>query len=226
MVLTAEGYLSPEGKATRRAAEAGLLASCEKKLIWNVGAVAEILETGGLKVRRQAVNQTLEAGPPGEPVWGNLGTLGTYFSVSAVVVGQWIDALGLREAKEPTQEALDGGLAVQREMDAGQGKTRKITHWELNLMKQRLMEAGHELDFDYAATLRGRGLNSDVEVTTIEGRARRLYEEWRELYLVPATRDSSWKVFDKQPKFIIEKVEALMERPGFIQRKEYLKLRR
>lgn len=216
--------LVTDGKANLNAAEQGFVASCERKLLWNVQKVSELLESGGITVKRVPQNQTVDV-PMGDPVWANLGTIATYFSVTANKVGSWLDELDLRDNNMPTDEAIRGGLATLVEMNAGGKKTRSVAHWNLHLIKAKLVEAGHIIDFSYDEVMRGRGKNSDVEVSGIDKRAQEVFAQWKKLYQVPESRSQSWVFLSKQPTPIIVRVEAMLGRPRFVQDKKYLNLR-
>lgn len=223
-ILNKAGYMSVEGKPTKAAAEAGLIDRCEKSALWNLEKVSETLTALGQHTERAYVNQELPEYASMEPIWVNLGTLGTYFNATAKTVGKWLDDLGLKDDEGMASgEALDQGLASVMEMNAGGKKTRSINHWNLRLMQEKLMAAGHPLDFDYEKNLKGTGRNSDVEVTSIDGRAREFAKEFLKLFKDPATRTQSIDLVRKNPTLIVKKAEVLMKRPGFISSGEYLK---
>lgn len=225
-ILVKAGYLNEDGKPTKAAANAGLLDRCEKTFLWNLDVLEKTLFKLGNPVRRQYANQTLPPMATSEPVWVNLGTLGTHFNVSAKVVGKWIEDLHLKgKDGMATEETLSRGLATVTEMAAGpQGKkTRKINQWNLRPMQELLMKAGHPLDFDYEKSLKGTGKNSDVQVTTIDARAKEFAKEFLEAFNNPETRSQTQHLVRKTPKLIQTKAEALLKRPGFITTGEYLK---
>lgn len=82
-MLQQGGYLSGEGKPTRRALDSGLVGQCGRHLIWNLDRVSQCLAAQGCEVVRRSVNQEIAASRGGGPSWVNLATIGTYFSVSA-----------------------------------------------------------------------------------------------------------------------------------------------
>ena len=227
-ILTAGEYLDGQGKATQKAKDEGLVDSCEGKILWRVDSVVEACARGGLTLERRAVNQSLPAYHGTEVRWANLGTIATYFSTTANQVGKWLDDLDLREpGGEPSEASLKGGLATMVEMNAGGKKTRSVAQWNLDIICEKLMEAGHELDFSYEETLKGKGRNGDVQVSGVDAKVRELYEQWRELYRSGDTQDRSWKVFEGQPRMILVKLENdYFKKPGFLTQRRYLNLRR
>lgn len=226
-ILSAGDYLTEQGKASPKAREENLVDSCEGKILWNIEKVMEAASLGGLTLERQAVNQTLPKFTDGEVRWANLGTIGTYFSVSANQIGKWLDDLELRDGEgNPTETSIKSGWVQMVEMNAGGNKTRKVAQWNLDLTCEKLMEAGHELDFNYEETLKGKGRNSDVQVSGVDAKVRELYEKWRVLYKKADTHDSSWRVFDGQPRMILLKVEnEYFKKPGLLTQGKYKNLR-
>lgn len=223
-ILNKSGYMTEEGKPTRAAADAGLLDKCERSLLWNLLNVTQLLLKQGIPVERQYVNQELAPLQTMEPIWVNLGTLGTYFNATAKTVGKWIEELGLKDDEGfASSEALDRGLATVMEMSAGGKKTRKINQWNLRLMQELLLEAGHPLDFDYEKNLKGTGKNSDVQVVSMDDRAREFAKEFIKLFKDPATRSQTQALVRKTAKPIIKKAEILMKKPDFISSGEYMK---
>lgn len=211
------GFVTEAGKASQKAAEAGLLASCEGKLLWNVEAVQNVLAEQGMKLNRKPQNQQLDEPDSIEPVWVNLGTLATYFSVTANQVGKWLDELGHREDGEPTEEAIKGGLATFVEMNAGGKKTRKVTHWNLHPVKTLLVDNGHVLNFDYEGSMRGKGRNKDVEVVgTMDERAREFATEFARMFKDGKTRKNCLALVQRTPKAILVRAEGLLKKPGFL----------
>lgn len=223
-MLHKEGWMSEAGKPTKKAAEAGLVDRCVNSALWNLKTLQERLEALGNTLERQAVNQELKEPKGTEPSWANLGTIGTYFSASATIVGRWLSELGYRtEDGMATDEALEEGLATNFEMATGQGKnkTRKITHWNLYLVQKILMEAGHPLNFDYEKSLKGSGRNSDVKVETVDDRARAFAKEFVRIFKDKEERRSLPSLVSKTPKIIQQKAEELIGKPGFITRESY-----
>lgn len=220
-ILTKAGYLSEEGKPTKAAVAAGLLDTCERKALWKLEALSSYLAGEGNAVEREYVNQEVDD-HGGEPRWVNLGTLGTYFNVSAPIVGRWMDALELRDDEGmATGEALDGGLANIVEMNAGGNKTRKITQWNLEPLRAMLMEAGHPLDRSYDALVKGKGKNSDVTVTSLDDRAKVFAQEFARLYQDRKTRPECVALVSKTAKPIVKRGEELLKKPGFITTEAY-----
>lgn len=220
------GYLTEEYKPTKKAVEDGLIDTCEKKALWNLDNVEEKILESGMKVERQSVNQEIKDNTGGKPTFVGLGVIATYFNVTANTIGKWLDDLELRDDdKMGNQEAMDKGLATVVEMNADSAgkKTRKIAMWDLILTQEILLEAGHELDFDYAKTLKGKGKNSDVTVTTVDDRAREFAKEFSRLFKDTSLRKELPALVKKQPKIIIQKAEELLKKPGFISDGTYLK---
>lgn len=220
MALQSSGYLNDEEKPTKKAIVDDIADICGKSVIWNLEKIEELLTSAGLKPQRQSVNQELTPPKPGEDLkFVNLGTIASYFNVSANQIGKWLDELDLREeeTKMGNKRAIDEGFCRFSEMRTGQGKkTRQITMWNLYLVQCALLEAGHELDFDYDKTLAAKGKNSAVEVTTIDERAREFTKEFVELFNDPQRRKETEKLVKKTPKAILVRAENILKRPGFL----------
>lgn len=225
IILQQYGYVSENGKPTRKALNDGIVDQCDRSLLWNLEKVEEVLLDAGLKPERQSVNQEID--PPGDkPIFVNLGTIGSYFNVSGSQIGKWLDELNLRDegTKMGNQEAIDRGMCRFNEMKAGPGKkTRTITMWELYLTKVALRDAGHELDFDYEKSLAAKGKNSAVTVSTIDDRVKEFAKEFVKLFNDPKTRRQTEPLVGRTPRVIIEKAEKLMKRDGFISNGDYRK---
>lgn len=186
------------------------------------------------------------------PVFTDLENIGTYFGVGKNTVGKWLEELGLRgykirqvnesgdfdmldiaaESKEkfrmkvPTEAAFERGYAqvdVIEYTQKGSKKSFEKYSWNLEKVKNLLVKNGHELDTERKLLLKGKGKNSDVKVESLDSRAEALYREWKKLYKNPSTKKSSWKVFHKQPKPLLQRVEVLMGRPRYLQDKLYEK---
>lgn len=224
-ILSKAGFLTEEGKPTRAAIDGGLLDKCEKSFLWNLKAVEAMLLKLGNPVERQYANQKLAPLNTSEPVWVNLGTIGMHFNVTAKTVGQWIDKLKLKDSDGMASEkTLERGLATVTEMSAGSGtKTRKINQWNLRPMQELLLRAGHPLNFDYEKNLKGKGKNSNVEVTSIDARAKEFANDFAALFNNPETRAQTQTLVRKTPRMIQAKAELLMNKPGFLTNGEYLK---
>lgn len=225
-MLFKEGWVSEAGKPTRKAADAGLVDRCGNSALWNLKELEDALFSLGNRLERQAVNQELKEPEGTEPQWANLGTIGTYFSVSSTIVGRWLDELGLRDGEGmANDDALEKGLATTFEMSTGEGKnrTRKITHWNLYLIQKLLMENGHPLNFDYEKSLKGSGRNSDVKVETVDDRAKAFAKEFVRIFKDKQERRTLPRLVDKTPKVIQKKAEELIKKPGFISTGAYKK---
>lgn len=253
-LLTRAGHLE-DGRVTKQALRRGVADVCEGKVLWNLLETKRAL-IAAVKIQQQekAAEDAARAKKlSSEPAWVDLGTIGTYFGVGNVVIGRWLDAIGLREkprlavndsgahdlldiarqsqekqasgfiGKQPTEKALQMGVARKITVTNRKKKEIEITQWNLDLCKAVLVKAGHELDTERKTILKGKGRNSDVKVLTADDRARELYREWKHLHNSPSTRAKSWNVFSKQPNVILVRVEALMNRPGFLTEKRYLK---
>ena len=222
-VLNTTGYLSVDHKPTKQALIDGLVDVCENKLIWNLNHVQTKLEEFGLTLERQIVNQEV-ANNSDEPKWVNLGTIATYFNVTANTIGKWLDELGLRDDNGMGNSAAsEQGLCTVTTMNTGVKKTRNITMWNLYPVQQALVDAGHELDFDYEQTLKASGRNSNVQVTTIEERAHETAQEFTKLFKNPNTRKQTVELVQKTPKPVLQKVEVLLQKPGFLIDETYRK---
>lgn len=222
-IMQKEGWVGDTGKPTKRAATLGLVDAVGNEFLWNLEKLLKALNDLGNKFTRAAVNQELPDPPKGEPQWANLGTIGTYFSVSAKVVGDWLDELNLREDGMASNRAIEEGLATVLEMSTGQGKnqTRKINHWNLHAVLSLLKENGHYLNFDYAKTLKGSGKNSDVKVETIDDRARAFANEFARIFKDKQARRELDQLVSKTPRIIQTKAEEMLKRPGFISKGLY-----
>ena len=77
-MLQQDGYLSGEGKPTRKALDNGLVDQCGRHLIWNLDRVSQCLAAQGCEVVRRSVNQEIATPRGGGPSWVNLATIGTY----------------------------------------------------------------------------------------------------------------------------------------------------
>jgi len=221
-VLQKEGWLSMADKPTKRAANDDLVDVVDGEFLWKVDLLLDNLNRLGNSFSRHAVNQNLPESS-GEPQWANLGTIGTYFSVSAKKVGDWLDELDLRDEGMANDSAMEQGLATVVEMNTGQGKnqTRKINYWNLHATIELLMSAGHYLDFDYAKTLKGSGHNSDVRVETIDDRAKVFAKEFSALFKDKVRRRELPEIVRRTASPILKKAELLLGRPGFITSGEY-----
>lgn len=223
-VLHQHGYVNEDGKTQKKAVDDGLIDRCGRTALWNLDAVSELLASTGMTVERAYVNQELPERTSAEPTWANLGTIGTYFGVSARMIGSWLSTLGLRgEDGTPTKESFDTALVNTVQMNAGGKKTRDVHHWDLHRTIEHLMEAGHPIDRDYGKNLEGRGRNSDVTVETIDDRAKEFTRTFVKLYKEPSTRNEAKAMVRKTPRGILVKAEQLMQRPGFFMKQQYLK---
>lgn len=253
-LLQLNDYLTAELKPTKLAAQKGIIDLCDKKVLWNILEVKKALvvahqlvasKKAQIEAARQAKAEKLAQGPS----WVDLGTVGTYFGVSNIVVGKWLDQIGLRGmptmernssgdfdmldmanqakqkqangfvGKEATQKALDMGAARKITVTNRKQKEIEITQWNLDLLKAVLQKAGHELN--HGAMLKGKGKNSNVQVITADDRAKDLYLTWKKLVRNKNYRAEMIKLFDKQPKIILMKVELLMNKPNYLVGKMY-----
>lgn len=222
-VFNKAGYLNDDRKPTKQAVSDGLIDTCERKALWNLEAVDKKLNEMGVHVERQVVNQDMDDTDDGIPKWVNLGTISTYFSVSANTVGKWLDELNLREGTMANDSAMEQGLAMVTEMNAGGKKTRKITMWNLVLTRELLVDNGHELDFDYDRVLKGRGKNSDVQVVTLDDRAKEFAKNFVETFKDPVKRYECDKMVRSQPQVLLKKAEEILKKPGFLTQEKYKK---
>lgn len=223
-VFMKNGFFDSERKPTRKAVQEGLIDSCDGKALWNLDNVQKKLMELRFSSERQVVNQEINDDSLGEPRWVNLGTIATYFNVTSNTIGKWLDSLGFRgDDKHANDKAFSYGLAKISEMNAGGKKTRKITMWNLIPVQKVLVEAGHELDFDYSKTLEGKGKNSNVEVTTIDDRAKQFAKDFSYYFKKSETRKECVRLVQKTPKPILLRAEKILKKPGFILNNEYKK---
>lgn len=249
-LLTRVGHLS-DGKMTKQAIKTGVVDVCAGKGLWNILEVKKALISANQIVTQERASAEARKAQSSEPAWVDLGTIGTYFGASNVTVGKWLDRLGLREqpklsvnesgshdlldvarqaqekqasgfiGKQPTEKALQMGVARKITVTNRKKKEIEITQWNLDLCKTVLVRAGHALDTERKYMLKGKGKNSDVKVLTADDRARELFNKWKSLHSNPSTREKSWEVFAKQPNVILTRVEALMNKPGYLTEKRY-----
>lgn len=132
-------------------------------------------------------------------------------------------AKGFSGGKVPSAKAIDNGVARVKTVVNSKKKEIEITEWNLDLCKTLLVRAGHPLDTERKLLLKGKGKNSDVKVKTIDDRAKELYFEWLKKSKDPVWKNNAYQVFDGQPKAVLVRVEALMNRPGYLVNREYLK---
>lgn len=225
-ILFKQGWVTDKGAPTKKSATDGLVEAIEGKVFWNLKETEARLNGLGNAFERKAVNQEIKLSDDGAPRWANLGTIASYFSVSANEIGKWLDKLELRDDKNmATNEAMERGLATIVEMSTGQGKnqTRKINHWNLHAVQQLLLDDGHYLNFDYEASLKGKGRNSDVKVETIDDRARAFAKEFTAVFKDKTRRKELPELIRKAPKPVLVKVDQLIGRPGFTAQGLYLK---
>lgn len=223
-VFSKAGYMDEQGKPLKLAVTDGLIDSCEKKVLWNLEKVEMKLAELGVPDTRIFVNQEINEPDDGEPRWVNLGTIGTYFNVTANTIGKWLDNLELRDDDGMgNQDAMDQGLVTISEMNAGGKKTRKISMWNLHPVQRALMEAGHPLDFDYEKFLKGSGKNSNVEVTTIDDRAKQFAKDFMKTFKDPETRHNCEKMVKSQAHPILKRAETLLKKDGFFTNAIYKK---
>lgn len=221
-VLTAAGLLK-DGKPTKRATAAGVVDECQRAPLWNLDMLASYLSTNaGMRPTRIYANQKLPSPAANEEErWGALTTVATYFNVSAQQVGKWMDDLGLRtEAGEPSARAADENLGkVITTPTKRYGKHRTYTQWDVVAVVRLLHEAGHPLDFDYEASLRGKGKNTDVTVTSIDARVQSFLESFVPAY--NAGDASCQHLVSKTPKPVLKRAETRLNKPGFFTRGTY-----
>lgn len=223
-VLHQQGYVDERGKPQRKAVDDGLIDRCGRTALWNLAIVQEVFEQHGMQLERAYANQEPPINTTGAPVWANLGTIATYFGVSANAIGKWLHELEYRnDDGTPTKDSFDTMLVNTVQMNAGGKKTRDVYHWDLHRIIDILMEAGHPLNRDYEQNLKGRGKNSDVVVETLEDRVKDFTKTFVKLYKDPETRAEAKALARKTPRGILQRAEQLMQRPGFLTTQEYLK---
>lgn len=218
-ILAQHGLLE-NGKPTRKAIQQEYLDICHTSAIWNLNTIDNLLKQGGLKPVRAYVNQNLPE-IKATPMFGSLTTISTYFNVSEVQIGKWLDSLGLRENKEPTKESIKSGLAQVIIMPGKKNKGRSYTQWEVPRTVKLLHDAGHPLDFDYNKSLQGKGKNSSVNVSMVDNRVKEFLETFIPLF---NARDIQAKsLVMKTPTGILTRAEEKINKPGFFTNKTYLK---
>jgi hypothetical protein len=243
-LMETSGYVV-DGRTSREALREGLVDTYEGKALWNIRVTQRKL----LEITRKAssqqtskVDRTPSKRKAGDIRWGDLEAIGSYFGVSKIVAGKWLDEMGLRAvpalqlnqsgdhdmldmanrskekfvAKVPTPAALKHGVASMEHIERGKMEF-DVYKWNVDAVKDLLVKAGHPLDTEHKSLLRGRGKNGNVQLKTADDLPLKLYRRWRDLQAVDATRQSSWNIFRGQPKSVTDKVEQLMGKTGVIQ---------
>lgn len=214
-ILESQDYFTG-GKPTRKAFEKGLAQICEKKILWNVENVKTFLNRAGLTMQRQYVNQELPKKTSTDPAWVSLSTIGQYFNVSGQVVGKWLDQIGLREKNGlPKKEYIEKGFGQISEVNIGGKKTRTFGQWDLHVILSLLQKRGHPFDRSYEDTLKGKGKNSDVQVSAIDERVNAFVKVFIEKY--NAKDRELLSIVAKTPIMIQKRAEKKMKKSeGFI----------
>lgn len=223
-VLQKAGYLDADGRVTQKAADENMVDRCERKLLWNLDKVQEVLTSMKLHAARKSVNQELNLASSAEPKWVNQGTIATFFNVSANKVGKWLTDEGMKKGDTMTPEAFDSGIGVVTTMNAGGNKTRNILMWDLHRTIEFLLERGYELDRRSMEALKGKGKNSDVTLDTMDARAEAFVKEFMVMFRNPKERRECIRLVGKTSKGILMRAEKLMNKPGFFAKEEYRKL--
>lgn len=214
---------------TKTAVTGGLVAKCEGKALWHVERLAQWLASmGGPRLERQWANQQVKQPGPGSDGYVSATDLGRLFNVGGARVGEWLTGLGLRGPDGlPTKVAVKSGLARTAEMnsvgDSGKKVARRFGLWAMVPIQERLMAAGHPLDMDYNATLKGKGRNSDVEVGSAAGE---LDAAQRRIAAAARARDAGAlraAVAAVDPKYY-RALEMRLKRPGLLTRDRWRKL--
>ena len=95
------------------------------------------------------------------------------------------------------------------------GKTEAYL-WDLRRTLELLQAAGHLFDYDYEKTLKGRGKNSDVRVTTLEGRAVELAQEFQES-ITSSDKNRCARIIKNAPAGLLRIIETKLQYPvGFL----------
>lgn len=214
---------------TTMAVSGGIVAKCEGKALWHVERLAQWLASmGGPRLERQWANQQVKQPGPGSDGYVSATDLGRLFNVGGARVGEWLTGIGLRGPDGlPTKVAVKSGLARTAEMnsvgDSGKKVARKFGLWAMVPIQERLMAAGHPLDMDYSATLKGKGRNSDVEVGSAAGE---LDAAQRRIAAAARARDAGAlraAVAAVDPKYH-RALEMRLKRPGLLTRDRWRKL--
>lgn len=225
--LTKAGYLTPDGKPTRKAFTDNVAEVCEKNMLWNLDAVTNLLvsDYGSRASRRVYVNQNIPLEPSLDPKFVAMSVIGSYFNASSVKVGKWLNELGLRDEEGlPSKEAQDRALArvetMETRSNAGKKSTRKFGLWNLYEIVTMLHREGHPIDIDYESTLKGKGKNSDVTVQTgIEPRVNEFIKAFVPLY--NAGDKECMRLVMKSPTLIKKRAEEKLGKPGLFTKNLY-----
>lgn len=214
--------LIKNGKPTKKSLQEGYVDTCGKFALWNLKEIEKLLKQAGLSPERKPANQEL----PENGGFSSLQAIGTYFDVSGVVVGRWLRELGLRDEKGvPLKRLLrEGKVEKVSYVDKKQQQKREFYKWELLWTLKTLQDAGHIFEFDFEKSLKGKGENSDVVITTVEDRAKNIARDFAQLYNNPKTRKKSFPLVEKLPKFMQEEVEKALRKPGWITSGQYRKV--
>lgn len=247
-MLRHSGFVDENTKTLKKALTTGVADICEQKILWNLFEVKKaLIAQNQIEIQRRATEEAARQKKISrEPRWVDLHTIGTYFGVSNIVVGKWLDQLGLRETptleknssgsvdmldvanqakkkqaqgfigKQPTEKALEMGVAQSLQVMNHKKKEITIYKWNLDLCKSLLVKAGHPLDTERKTLLKGKGKNGDVSVLTADDKAEQLVAEFKKAIKNGKTKYRALSVFDKQPKVILLKCEKLLNKPGFL----------
>lgn len=151
-LLVKGGYLTSEGKPTRKSLDEGLVEVCENKALWNLSKTRKALAELSRPPKRDKKNVKPITKPVlqrvrTEPAWVDFETIGTYFGVGKIQVGKWVDQLGLRavpevqvnesgavdmldmanQAKEKQSNGFIGKKPTQKALDGGFAQVTIIT---------------------------------------------------------------------------------------------------
>lgn len=219
LVILETAGLVKNGKPTRKSIEEEYADTCQKFILWNIEKIEELLKTAGLTPTRIPANQEL----PKETSMVSLTTIASYFDVSGVVVGKWLKELGLRDEKGvPLKKILRENKAEKISYKDG-GQSRTFYKWDLVWTLKKLQEAGHIFEFNFEKSLKGKGNDGDVKVTTIQDRARETAKQFAKLYNDIKTREESYYLIEKQPRMVVEEIEKILKKPGWITTGKYKK---
>lgn len=212
-VLDALGFVH-HGKPTKAALEAGVLDRHQGHVLWNIQAVLDAITPSIPGAGRVPMNQELPNVEEGH--FTSASTIGTYFNVSGKKIGQWLREEGIQQRNgKPTRESIKTKLAEVVTASTAGGKTEAYL-WDLRRTLELLQSAGHLFDYDYEKTLKGRGKNSDVRVTTLEGRAAELAQEFQES-VTSSNKNKCAHIIKNAPAKLLRSIEAKLQYPpGFL----------
>lgn len=131
-------------------------------------------------------------------VWVNQGQLGREFGLSAVAIGRKLEEVGLRQDRQPTQAAIDGGLSHAAPLASGIPNFR----WHKRKTIAVLAAAGLT-----------RRTPEEVRVADLDAEAREIAREILRLESSSGPMDGKLAglMWDVTPENLRDRVDALVQ---------------